>query len=152
MALTIALAGASGAGKTTLASALDKALGPTGSVPIIDAPGGDLSSALSAQLGVAILVVAVSDGPMKQTKEHLLALSGRVPVLIVFMNKTDLVEDAELMDLVEMEVRELVTSCGFNGDQVPVLKGSALQSTGQRGDPAAEPIFALADALSAFAA
>jgi elongation factor Tu len=81
----------------------------------------------AAQMDGAILVVAATDGPMPQTREHiLLARQVGVPALVVFMNKVDLVDDAELLDLVEMEVRELMTYYGFPGDTMPVIRGSAL--------------------------
>jgi elongation factor Tu len=82
----------------------------------------------------AILVVAATDGPMPQTKEHiLLARQVGVPQIVVFMNKVDLVEDPELLDLVEMEVRDLLTSYGFDGDNTPVIRGSATGALA--GDP-----------------
>ncbi len=81
----------------------------------------------AAQMDGAILVVAATDGPMPQTREHiLLARQVGVPALVVFMNKVDLVDDAELLDLVEMEVRELLSSYNFPGDTMPVIRGSAL--------------------------
>lgn len=81
----------------------------------------------AAQMDGAILVVAATDGPMPQTREHiLLARQVGVPALVVFMNKVDLVDDAELLDLVEMEVRELLSSYSFPGDTIPVIRGSAL--------------------------
>ena len=81
----------------------------------------------AAQMDGAILVVAATDGPMPQTREHiLLARQVGVPALVVFMNKVDLVDDAELLDLVEMEVRELLSSYDFPGDTMPVIRGSAL--------------------------
>ena len=80
----------------------------------------------AAQMDGAILVVAATDGPMPQTKEHiLLARQVGVPKIVVFMNKVDLVEDAELLELVEMEIRELLTSYGFDGDNTPIIQGSA---------------------------
>ncbi|RYY83871.1 MAG: elongation factor Tu, partial [Chitinophagaceae bacterium] len=80
----------------------------------------------AAQMDGAILVVAATDGPMPQTKEHiLLARQVGVPRLVVFMNKVDLVEDAELLELVEMEVRDLLSSYGFDGDNTPIIQGSA---------------------------
>jgi len=80
----------------------------------------------AAQMDGAILVVAATDGPMPQTKEHiLLARQVGVPRIVVFMNKVDLVDDAELLELVEMEIRELLTSYGFDGDNTPIIKGSA---------------------------
>jgi len=81
----------------------------------------------AAQMDGAIIVVAATDGPMPQTREHiLLARQVGVPKLVVFMNKVDLVDDEELLDLVEMEIRELLTFYGFDGDDVPVIRGSAL--------------------------
>ena len=80
----------------------------------------------AAQMDGAILVVASTDGPMPQTKEHiLLARQVGVPRIVVFMNKVDLVDDPELLELVEMEIRELLTSYGFDGDNTPIIKGSA---------------------------
>ncbi|MFN8243922.1 MAG: elongation factor Tu [Ferruginibacter sp.] len=80
----------------------------------------------AAQMDGAILVVAATDGPMPQTKEHiLLARQVGVPKIVVFMNKVDLVDDPELLELVEMEIRELLTSYGFDGDNTPIIKGSA---------------------------
>ncbi len=88
----------------------------------------------AAQMDGAILVVAATDGPMPQTREHiLLARQVGVPALVVFMNKVDLVDDPELLDLVEMEVRELLSSYDFPGDDIPVIRGSALG--GLNGDP-----------------
>jgi elongation factor Tu len=81
----------------------------------------------AAQMDGAILVVSAADGPMPQTREHiLLARQVGVPALVVFMNKVDMVDDAELLELVEMEVRELLTSYQFPGDDIPIVKGSAL--------------------------
>jgi elongation factor Tu len=93
----------------------------------------------AAQMDGAILVVSATDGPMPQTREHIL-LSRQVGVkyLIVFLNKVDLVDDDELIDLVEMEVRELLTEYGFPGDDIPVLKGSALKAL--EGDPEQEQV------------
>ena len=80
----------------------------------------------AAQMDGAILVVAATDGPMPQTKEHiLLARQVGVPQIVVFMNKVDLVDDAELLELVEMEIRELLSSYGFDGDNTPIIQGSA---------------------------
>jgi len=88
----------------------------------------------AAQMDGAILVVAATDGPMPQTKEHiLLARQVGVPQIVVFMNKVDLVDDAELLDLVEMEVRDLLTSYGFDGEKTPVIRGSATGALS--GDP-----------------
>ena len=83
----------------------------------------------AAQMDGAILVVSAADGPMPQTREHiLLAKQVGVPYIVVFLNKVDMVEDAELLDLVEMEVRDLLTSYGFPGDTTPIIKGSALKA------------------------
>ena len=88
----------------------------------------------AAQMDGAILVVAATDGPMPQTKEHiLLARQVGVPQIVVFMNKVDLVDDPELLDLVEMEVRDLLTSYGFDGEKTPIIRGSATGALS--GDP-----------------
>ena len=89
----------------------------------------------AAQMDGAILVVAATDGPMPQTREHiLLSRQVGVPYIVVFLNKCDMVDDEELIDLVEMEVRELLSEYGFDGDNAPVIRGSALK--GLEGDPA----------------
>jgi len=90
----------------------------------------------AAQMDGAILVVSAADGPMPQTREHiLLARQVGVPAIVVFMNKCDMVDDKELLDLVEMEVRELLTSYKFPGDKIPVIKGSALKALeGDKGE------------------
>ena len=91
----------------------------------------------AAQMDGAILVVSAADGPMPQTREHiLLARQVGVPFIIVYLNKTDMVDDPELLDLVELEVRELLTSYEFPGDDLPVIRGSALKAG--EGDPEAE--------------
>ena len=83
----------------------------------------------AAQMDGAILVVAATDGPMPQTREHiLLARQVGVPSMVVFMNKVDMVDDAELLELVEMEVRELLSKYEFPGDDIPIVKGSALKA------------------------
>ena len=88
----------------------------------------------AAQMDGAILVVAATDGAMPQTREHiLLARQVGVPNLVVFLNKCDMVDDEELLDLVEMEVRELLTEYGFDGDNTPIIRGSALKAL--EGDP-----------------
>jgi len=101
----------------------------------------------AAQMDGAILVVAATDGPMPQTREHiLLARQVGVPEIVVFMNKTDLVDDEELIELVELEVRELLSSYEFDGDNIPVIKGSALKAI--EGDEEAEQaILDLMDAV-----
>ena len=91
----------------------------------------------AAQMDGAILVVAATDGPMPQTREHiLLARQVGVPKMVVFLNKCDMVDDEELIDLVEMEVRELLNEYGFEGDETPIIRGSALKAL--EGDPAWE--------------
>ena len=107
----------------------------------IDAPGhADYIKNMitgAAQMDGAILVVSAPDGPMPQTREHiLLAAQVNVPAIVVFMNKCDMVQDKELLDLVEMEVRELLTQYKFPGDKIPVIRGSALKAL--QGDPEAE--------------
>ncbi len=105
----------------------------------------------AAQMDGAILVVAADDGPMPQTREHiLLARQVNVPAVVVFMNKTDLVDDPEILDLVELEVRELLTKYEFPGDDIPIIRGSALKSLESDGNPEAEvnkPILELMDAV-----
>src|SRR3979411_299811 len=82
----------------------------------------------AAQMDGAILVVSAADGPMPQTREHiLLARQVEVPAIVVYLNKTDMVDDPELLDLVEMEVRDLLTQYEFPGDKIPIVKGSALK-------------------------
>jgi elongation factor Tu len=93
----------------------------------------------AAQMDGSILVVAADDGPMPQTREHiLLARQVNVPAIVVYMNKVDLVDDPEILDLVELEVRELLTKYEFPGDKIPVVRGSALKSMESDGDPEAE--------------
>ena len=101
----------------------------------------------AAQMDGAILVVAATDGPMPQTREHiLLSRQVGVPYIIVFLNKCDMVDDEELLDLVEMEVRELLNEYGFDGDETPVIRGSALQAL--QGDAKyEESIYELMDAV-----
>jgi elongation factor Tu len=83
----------------------------------------------AAQMDGAILVVSAADGPMPQTREHiLLARQVGVPSIVVFLNKVDMVDDAELLDLVEMEVRDLLTQYEFPGDKIPIVRGSALKA------------------------
>ncbi|MBD3415331.1 MAG: elongation factor Tu [Candidatus Aminicenantes bacterium] len=105
----------------------------------------------AAQMDGAILVVAADDGPMPQTREHiLLARQVNVPAIVVFMNKTDLVDDPEILDLVELEVRELLSKYEFPGDDIPIIRGSALKSLESEGDPEADenkPITELLDAV-----
>ncbi len=95
----------------------------------------------AAQMDGAILVVAATDGPMPQTREHiLLARQVEVPYIVVFLNKVDAVDDPELLDLVELEVRELLSKYGFPGDELPVIRGSALKAL-EAGNDAADPAY-----------
>ena len=109
----------------------------------------------AAQMDGAILVVAASEGPMPQTREHiLLARQVGVPHMVVFLNKVDMVDDPELMELVELEVRELLTQYGFPGEEIPIVKGSALKAL-QSGstDPAAAEytcIYELTEAVDSY--
>ena len=106
----------------------------------------------AAQMDGAILVVSAADGPMPQTREHiLLARQVGVPYIIVFLNKCDMVDDAELLELVEMEVRELLSRYEFPGDDIPIIKGSAkLALEGDAGELGETAILALADALDSY--
>src|SRR5881398_3212312 len=106
----------------------------------------------AAQMDGAILVVAANDGPMPQTREHvLLARQVNVPFLVVFMNKVDMVDDPEILDLVELEVRELLKKYQFPGDEVPVIRGSALGAMEKPEDPkAAEAIWKLMQAVDSY--
>jgi elongation factor Tu len=103
----------------------------------------------AAQMDGAILVCSAADGPMPQTREHiLLARQVGVPYIVVFLNKCDMVDDAELLELVEMEVRELLSKYDFPGDDIPIIKGSALKAMqGDTGDMGEGAIMKLADAL-----
>jgi len=106
----------------------------------------------AAQMDGAILVVSAADGPMPQTREHiLLARQVGVPYIIVYMNKADMVDDAELLELVEMEVRELLSKYDFPGDDTPIIIGSALKALeGDTSDIGEPSIFKLADALDSY--
>ena len=109
----------------------------------------------AAQMDGAILVVSAADGPMPQTREHvLLTRQVNVPAVVVFMNKTDQVDDPELLDLVEMEVRELLSKYNFPGDDIPIVRGSALkvmeEGTGKKDDPVSKCIWELMDACDDF--
>jgi len=106
----------------------------------------------AAQMDGAILVVSAADGPMPQTREHiLLARQVGVPYIIVYMNKADMVDDAELLELVEMEVRELLSKYDFPGDDTPIIIGSALKALeGDQSDIGEPSIFRLADALDSY--
>jgi elongation factor Tu len=109
----------------------------------------------AAQMDGAILVVSAADGPMPQTREHiLLARQVGVPTIVVFMNKVDMVDDRELLDLVEMEIRDLLTTYDFPGEEVPVVKGSALQALncgcGGPECPRCRPVYALMEACDRY--
>ncbi len=106
----------------------------------------------AAQMDGAILVVSAADGPMPQTREHiLLARQVGVPAIVVFLNKCDMVDDKELLDLVEMEVRELLTSYKFPGDKIPVVKGSGLKALeGDKGELGEAAILALMEAVDTY--
>jgi len=106
----------------------------------------------AAQMDGAILVVSAADGPMPQTREHiLLARQVGVPAIVVFLNKCDMVDDQELLDLVEMEVRELLTSYKFPGNEIPVVKGSALKAMeGDAGELGEQAILKLMDACDSY--
>ena len=105
----------------------------------------------AAQMDGAILVVAATDGPMQQTREHLLlARQVNVPAIVVFMNKVDQVDDPELLELVEMELRELLNEYQFPGDDTPIIKGSALKSLEAGDGDEASAIFELMDSVDSF--
>ncbi|CAB3927461.1 Elongation factor Tu [Achromobacter insuavis] len=106
----------------------------------------------AAQMDGAILVVSAADGPMPQTREHiLLSRQVGVPYIIVFLNKADMVDDAELLELVEMEVRELLSKYDFPGDDTPIVKGSAkLALEGDKGELGEQAILSLAQALDTY--
>ncbi|MFN2459463.1 MAG: elongation factor Tu [Candidatus Velthaea sp.] len=108
----------------------------------------------AAQMDGAVLVVSATDGPMPQTREHILLMKQvGVPYIVVFLNKVDMVDDEELLELVEMEVRELLGSYEYPGDDIPIIRGSALkalQSSGKRGDADADAIFKLMDAVDSY--
>ncbi len=107
----------------------------------------------AAHMDGAILVVAASDGPMPQTREHiLLARQVRVPYMVVYMNKVDLVDDPEILDLVELELRELLTEYEFPGDEIPIIKGSALKAleADEPDSPDAKSIWELMEAVDSY--
>src|SRR5512137_1376538 len=109
----------------------------------------------AAQMDGAILVVSAADGPMPQTREHvLLARQVNVPYLVVYLNKVDLVDDPELLDLVELEVRDLLKSYKFPGDEIPIIRGSALKALehgcGDRKCESCKSIFELMDAVDSY--
>ncbi len=104
----------------------------------------------AAQMDGAILVIAATDGPMAQTREHiLLARQVGVPAMVVYVNKTDQVDDPELLELVEMEVRELLSEYGFPGDDIPIVMGSALKAMDANGEPEAEECKSIIELMEA---
>ena len=129
---------------------------PTVTTPTSTAPGhADYVKNMitgAAQMDGAILVVSAADGPMPQTREHiLLARQVGVPALVVFMNKVDLVDDEELLELVEMEVRELLSSYQFPGDEIPITKGSAKAATdGVNPEIGEQRVLALMETVDAY--
>ena len=105
----------------------------------------------AAQMDGAILVVAATDGPMAQTREHiLLARQVGVPKIVVFMNKCDMVDDEELLDLVEMEIRELLSEYDYPGDEIPIIRGSAFQALQDPAGPWGDKIMELMDAVDSY--
>jgi len=108
----------------------------------------------AAQMDGAILVVSASDGPMPQTREHILLMRQvGVPNIVVFLNKVDMVDDEELLELVELEIRELLNKYEYPGDTTPIIRGSALKalnSSGKRGEPDTDPIFKLMDTVDEY--
>jgi len=109
----------------------------------------------AAQMDAAILIVAATDGPMAQTREHiLLSRQVGVPYIVVFMNKCDMVDDPEMLDLVEMEIRDLLSKYEFPGDDTPIIRGSGLTALKNPGDYdkeyGAKTIIELFDAIEAF--
>ena len=105
----------------------------------------------AAQMDGAILVVSAADGPMPQTTEHvLLATQVNVPAMVVYLNKVDLVDDPDLIDLVELEIRDILTKYGFPGDKTPIIRGSAIKAISEDSGPNFDSILKLVDALDTF--
>jgi len=140
----------------TIATAHVEYESPTRHYAHVDCPGhADYVKNMitgAAQMDGAILVVSAADGPMPQTREHiLLARQVGVPYIVVFMNKVDMVDDPELLELVELEIRDLLSSYEFPGDEIPVIKGSALKALENPDDPKwNQAIFDLVDALDKY--
>lgn len=140
----------------TIATAHVEYESPTRHYAHVDCPGhADYVKNMitgAAQMDGAILVVSAADGPMPQTREHiLLARQVGVPYIVVFMNKVDMVDDPELLELVELEVRDLLSSYEFPGDEIPIIKGSALKALENPEDPKwSQPILDLIDALDKY--
>src|SRR3989304_1623074 len=115
-------------GKTTLTAAITKVLATRGLAQFVAFDQIDKAPE-ERERGGAILVVSAADGPMPQTREHiLLARQVGVPCIVVFLNKVDMVDDPELLELVELELRELLTKYNFPGDETPIVRGSALKA------------------------
>jgi elongation factor Tu len=178
-AVTVAVLGHQGAGKSTLTAAITRVLSDSGDARIasyhelstatrtrveyetakarythVDCAADDCGAMLTSpdtRLDGAVLVVSVVDGPMPQTLEQVrLAHKAGVQSLVVFLNKMDLVDSAELVDLVELDVREMLTRNGFKGDEVPVIRGSAWMAlSGKRPDIGKNTILALLAAMDA---
>ncbi|NIA23794.1 MAG: GTP-binding protein, partial [Proteobacteria bacterium] len=105
----------------------------------------------AAQMDGAILVVSAPDGPMPQTREHiLLARQVNVPSIVVFLNKTDMVDDPELIELVEMEIRDLLTKYEYPGDEIPIIKGSALKALKNDDEESEKPIWELLNVMDEY--
>src|SRR6266498_2794053 len=138
-------------GKTTLTAAITKVL-HTKNKGIAVREYGSIDNAPEERERGITLVVAANDGPMPQTREHvLLARQVNVPHLVVYMNKVDMVDDPEILDLVELEVRELLKKYQYPGDDVPVVRGSALQANEKPDDAqAAESIWKLMEAVDSY--
>jgi elongation factor Tu len=175
--LKVATMGHAGHGKSTLTAAINHVLSMNGrakkegtlqgidvhrtqyesdkrAYEHIDAPTELFSSTATnaARLDAGILVVSVADGPMPQTREHILhAKQVGVPRIVVFLNFCDRVDDKELLELIEMEVRELLSLCGFAGDDAPMINGSALKALAARsaGDPWARKVIDLVASMDA---
>ncbi|MHC5113760.1 MAG: elongation factor Tu [Planctomycetota bacterium] len=141
----------------TIATSHQEYESPTRHYAHVDCPGhADYVKNMitgAAQMDGAILVVAATDGPMPQTREHiLLARQVGVPAMVVFLNKCDMVDDEELLELVELEVRELLSKYDFPGDEIPLIRGSALKAMESEGkdDDSGKPIDELMDALDSY--
>ncbi|MBW2169950.1 MAG: elongation factor Tu, partial [Deltaproteobacteria bacterium] len=142
-------------GKTTLTAAITKHLEKRGMADYVPFDEDYIKNMITgaAQMDGAILVVGADDGPMPQTREHiLLARQVGVPSIVVYLNKTDMVDDEELIELVELELRELLTKYEFPGDDIPIIRGSALKAL-ESEDPESEDVksvFELLDAIDSF--
>src|SRR3970040_652475 len=148
-------------GKTTLTAAITKTLSLKGAAEFRACARGDAPAHAdsiknmitgAAQMDGAILVVSAADGPMPQTREHiLLARQVGVPYIVVYLNKADMVDDKELLELVEVEVRELLSKYDFPGDKTPIVIGSALKAlAGEDSELGVKSIMKLAEALDSY--